>query len=161
MPNTKIKFADIQKGLDNGLSQSDIARMYGVTRQAISFRLKCKNRIQHEYIVPKVRMRQYLVGFLRRLGFTKMEIAEHLNYSYINVYNVLRRGGFPTGSENYFTTYIAPVRVRKSDYQRANVRILYRMGYTAPYIAMLTNYNYYTVASYIYRMGYTMKGRCL
>jgi len=84
----KISNACLFYLLSQGLTQSQIAKLCNVTRQAVSFKLKYKSKRN------EIQLRWFCVKFLRRLGFSKSEIYKLLNMSPHTVYNILNKSNF-------------------------------------------------------------------
>ena len=69
--------------LDEGFNQSEIARTCSITRQAVSIRVHYKSK------KPAIQLRRHSVLFLRRLGFSVVEIAEFTSYTPTTVIKIL------------------------------------------------------------------------
>ena len=74
---------EIERVRNGEVSQSEMARQYGVSRQAIFDRLHYPPKG-----VPK--MRRWLVYFLYLKGFTSAETAKELGYAKTTIVQILR-----------------------------------------------------------------------
>lgn len=86
MPNPK-KISDqcLRDFIDAGISQSEIGRTCGITRQGISARVLYQSK------KSQILLKQYTVRFLHRLGFSFHEIAGLTDYSYHSVRKLVRK----------------------------------------------------------------------
>jgi len=142
---------DLYTLLNRGISQSEIARIYNVSRQAVSARLKYRTKRKYPYIEA----RQFSIILLRRMGFLIKEISKLTGYTNVHVRVIIKRYGFET-TENYYEE-----RFTRSNWKhrRFSILFLYRIGFTLQEISVMTNYSFYTVRSYLYRSGYSVKWR--
>lgn len=71
----KISHGCLEEALDAGLSQSEIARMCNMSRQAVHIRVNYKPQKS-----DKILAKQRVAFKLRKLGFKYREIAEIIGY---------------------------------------------------------------------------------
>ena len=138
--------------LNHGFSQSDIAREFNVSRQAVSFRLKYKEKMKHP--IPAVR--RFTVVFLRRLGFTLNEISDLVGYTETHIRQILKINGMPSSDMKY----CHKVQKVSKNIESFCTLFLFRIGFTIPEIAIMTEYNVFAIYKYIIGYGYSAKGRC-
>lgn len=93
----KISNECLQDLLDEGFNQSEVARTCSITRQAVSSRIHFKPK------KPAIQLRRWTVLFLRRLGFTLMEIANFTNYTDASVNRILWKNNFVTRAPSYWS----------------------------------------------------------
>jgi len=106
MPKSEmVPDAAITIRLKQGVSQSDIAREFGVSRQAVNDRIKRKEKMQH----PISSARRFTVVFLRRLGFTLHEITNFTKYTETHVRQILKAHGIVSTDTNY--EYMPPKEI--------------------------------------------------
>ena len=152
MPQEMVSDATITIRLKQGISQSEIAREFGMTRQAISARLKYKEKMTH----PVSSTRRFTVVFLRRLGFTLPEIVNFVGYTETHIRQILKRNRI--SSTDFKCEHISPKETRNM--RSFSCIFLFRIGFTIPEIAVMTEYNMFAVYNYIKKHGYLTKGRC-
>ena len=93
--------------LKQGVSQSGIAREFGVSRQAISDRVKRREKMEH----PISSVRRFTVVFLRHLGFTLKEITYFTEYTGTHVRQILKAHGIVSTDTNY--EYMPPKEIKR------------------------------------------------
>ena len=86
MPNQKLSDECLSDFINAGISQSSIARICNMTRQAISARVLYKPK------KSQIMLRRFSVWFLYRLGFLPEEIVVLTKYSYPTVYKICKAG---------------------------------------------------------------------
>ena len=92
----KISDECLKDFLDEDFTQSEIARACSISRQAVSIRVHYKPK------KPEIKLRNFTVLFLRRLGFSKIEIENYTNYSNGAVWRILREHRFLRKTKIYW-----------------------------------------------------------
>jgi len=142
----KISDACLTNFLDEGFNQAEIARICNMSRQAIN------QRISYVSKRNDIKIRQYEVIYLRRLGFSVPEIMNFTRYSKRNVIKLLHLSGFNDDERTYGPRERTLLNRYKSIF-------LFLIGFSVPDIAELSNYSVSTVKNNLYREGYSLKGR--
>ena len=132
--------------LDEGFNQTQIAKICAMSRQAIH------QRITYVAKRNEIRMRQYSVIFLRRLGFSISEIMNFTRYCRTTVIKLLRAAGY-SSNEDYYQ------HSKRMKVKRFEISFLHVIGFSVPDIVKLTTYNINTIKTYLYKDGYSLKGR--
>ncbi len=84
----KISSQCLKDLLDDGFSQSQVARTCSMSRQAIS------NRLKYKYKSPGFLLRRFGIKFLFQIGFEIRQIAEYTGYKEKTVCLYLSRWGY-------------------------------------------------------------------
>jgi len=132
--------------LDEGFNQAEIARACNMSRQGIN------QMITYTSKRNEIKLRQYTVIYLRRLGFLMSEIMDFTGYSRGNVTKLMVLSGFRGGERPYGPREHTLLK-------RFKIIFLFLIGFSVPDIAELSNYSINTVKNNLYKEGYSLKGR--
>ena len=138
-----------------GHSQSAIADMFDVTRQAISAKLKYQ---------PKqvaIRRKHFSVVFLRRLGFEIPQIIEMTNYSYPSVLSILKANNFIPSDKRFKYSNSSEISKKKRErlIKQFIVVFLFRIGFCINDIVCFTQYPISIIIKSLYDQNFSLKGR--
>ena len=146
MQKEKITKKCLNDFLGEGLSQSQVAKACGMSRQAVN------QRIAYVSKHGDIRARRHSVVFLRRLGFLIPEIMDFTGYGQGNIIKLLGAAGYSSAEGVYGES-------ARVSMKRFKVKFLYRIGFTLPDICRLTKYRASLARYYLYSEGYSLKGR--
>jgi len=95
MGERKLSTEDIYRKVMEGLTYSDIAREYGISRQRVSYlgslidsdhKIKLKNKLKEN---RKKYDREYIVNFILNNNYTIKEVSQELNINYQSLLNII------------------------------------------------------------------------
>ena len=140
MPNTRIvPESDIELIRQGEVKSADVARKWGVSRQAVSSRVYYRPRRQMQY--ERTDMRRWTLLFLYRIGVPSEEISEILGYTSRSAKSLLTRDGVPIREVFY-----SPSKFQNSpQLRRWSMYFLMRLGFEDAEVAELTGYSYGSV----------------
>lgn len=146
MPRARqVPECDIEK-IRNGEARSvDIARKWGVSRQAVSSRVYYRSRRQRQF--DRTDLKRWLLLFLYRIGLPSCEIAEILNYKRLTAKTMLKSEWGVTLNETF---YYPPKEKVGPQLRRWSAYFLMRLGFEDDEVAELTGYANGTVRN-VYR----------
>lgn len=141
----KVPESDIELIRAGELKPADVARKWGVSRQAISSRVYYRPRRQIQN--DRTEMKRWMLLFLYRIGVPREEISEILGYTSKSAKVLLTRDGVPIREVFYPER---PKFQNSPQLRRWSAYFLMRLGFEDNEVAELTGYSYGSVRN-VYR----------